>query len=266
MSYSPGDRPILARQQRAVRLLAAIIIGTAVVELGLWAGWSFAAAAAPPPPVNLGAAGLTLEVRLQRYTEASGTWTAQDPSAVTVTDRGDGDYDLEGLPTASGTDRYRVAIALAGDPDRALAELTYGALPGSQVLWVPRIDAPEPHRFFEGDSSGTLGLRIRSGLPEAVTDPGTTVTLTLVPGGGGEPLIDAAPASLVAHFQDATTGTFGATLAYALQTGDLPAGSASPRGLPHRAYFTLHFPGPVQRTLPTGGFEVTVAPAPGGLP
>lgn len=240
-------------------LAAACVLGLLAVH----------ALAAPPPPVNLGAPGLAVQVRLQHYTDASGTWTDQDPSAITVTDRGTGDYDLNALPTASGTDRYRVTVALAGDPDRALAHFTYGALPGSQVLWVPRIESPEPLTFWAGDDSGTLGLDVLSGLPEAVTDPGTTVTLTVWPELGGAAIIDGAAATIASTFEDATTGTYGATLAYALQPGDLPAAGAITRLTRYHALFELTFPGvpPTSRRLPNAGpLQVLVRPVPGGTP
>lgn len=235
-----------------------------VAGLALVAFLADGLAAAPPPPVNLGATGLAPAIYLHHYTEASGQWTEVDPSAVTVTDIGNGYYQLDDLPAASGTDRYRVGVYLTGDPARELAQTTYGALPGSQVLWVPRIDAPEPHRFFVGDSSGTIGLTVRSGLPEAVTDPGTTVTLDLVPETTGAALLTDAPAQVAAWVEDANTGTYGATLVHALQAGELTTAGR------YLAYFTLVFPAAGgQTTLPKPGappLRVTVATAPGGAP
>jgi hypothetical protein len=215
--------------------------------------------------VNLGAAGLSPEVRLWHYTDAGATWTAADASAVTVTDLGTGEYEVDSLPTASGSDRYRAVVYLPGDPELELAGLTSGALPGSQVLWVPRIDAPEPNRFYASDSSGTIRLGIASGLPVAITDPGTVVTFTLVSEVGGAPLLDHVAAVVASYALDATTTTYSATLAHALEPGEL-AGLAGR----YLGFFTVTFAGAGgSRTFPSPNAPallVTVATAPGGGP
>lgn len=242
-------------------VLLAVLLGLA----GLWGlGWHVGheLQAATPPPVNLGQAGLTVEIGLDAYDAQADTWTAADASAITVTDQGDGDYQLAGLPAASGRDRYRVTVALTSDPDRDLVQMIYGALPGGQVLWMPRVTIPsQPLVFVEGDSSGTLGLTISSGLPQAITDPGTTVTLDLVPVLGGAALLDGAAATIASTWEDATTGAYGAELVYTLGAGDLPAGSAGD----YRAYWTITWPTDpaTQRTLPPRGVPVEIEQAPG---
>lgn len=245
--------------------VAVFLVGWGIILVGAVALLSTAPLAAqpPPPPVNLGDTGLATVVRIWRFTEVSGTWSAADASGVTVSDLGTGEYQVGALPAATGTDRYRVEIALAAEPARALAGLTYGALPGSQVLYVPRLELPVlPLVFYAGDGSGTLGVRIRSGLPAAITDPGTTLTVSLYPPLGGAPVIAAAPAAITNTALDATTATWGATLAYAIQPGDLDVAAGD-----YTAVFTVTWPDASTRRLPAGSpLVVRILADPAGSP
>lgn len=222
-----------------------------------------ALSAAPPPPVNLGASGLSLGVRL--WLLSGSTWSAASASGVVVSELGAaGEYVVTGLPVASGAARYHLVLFESAAPSVALAELTYGAEPGAALAWAPRIDPTStPWVFAQGDTSGSITLRVADGLPSAVADPATTVTLSLFPlrRSAGSALLVDAPATVTAIAQQAGSGLYAATLSYALQAGDLDAAAGD-----YAVQFKVTFPGGGVRLLPPDASRVLRVVAPLGTP
>ena len=195
------------------------------------------------PPVNLGAPGLTLQVRLYRFTAATG-WQLADASAVTLTDLGSGDYLADGLPDAAGDERYRLLLAEAGELTRALAGYTYGAPPQQRIVWRQVLEPTPVTLRKRGDTHGALSLQVRSGLPASIADPATTVTFTLWSTATRAAVFTGRPAAASNVVLDATSGTHGATLAYDLSAGDLDTAGV------YLGEFTVTFPDGSVLTLP----------------
>lgn len=180
------------------------------------------AAAFTTPPVNLGAAGLTLELRLWQYDGS--TWAAASTAGLSVDDLTTGEYTVDGLPTATGDERYLLVVASAADEASALAEYTYGAVPGQRIVWRQEVELPpQPLTFKRNDTYGSVSVVIRRRLPAAACEPETTVVFTLINQATSVVAVDAATAELSDCELDATTSTYGATLTYDWQAGDLAA-------------------------------------------
>lgn len=216
-------------------------------------------AAVESDPVNLGAEGLSLSLRLQKWSESpecvdDGSWCDEAVDDLDVYDLGDGSYTVDGLPLATGTDRYLLTVALASDPDRALQSYSYGATPGTRTVWREEIDLPgSPLTFKVGDDAGSISLVVLRRLPAAVCEPETTATFTLAPAGGGAAVIDEAAAVLSDCEYDATTDSYGVTATYDLESGDLDTAGR------YLGEFTLTYDGGEVQTLPAGNtLTVTV--------
>jgi hypothetical protein len=232
------------RTRLAVALIVVLLAGAA----------ASAARAIESDPVPLGSEGLSLTVRLRQWTEDTGTWADVSAAAVDVVDEGDGEYSLADLPAATGADRYAVTLALSSDPDRGLYTYSYGALPGTRTVWREEIDLPgSPLTFKVGDTAGSISLVVLRRLPAEVCDGGTAATFTLAPAGGGAAVVDEAAAVITDCELDATTGTYGATLTYDLETGDLATAGR------YLGQFTVTYDGGEVQTLPAGNtLQVTV--------
>lgn len=173
------------------------------------------------PPLALGASGLTLHLDLLAQSAPGGSWTAQDTDDLTISDLANGEYVIGGLPTASGTTRYHLAVSLDGDPERHLATTTYGAAPGTRILWRQELQLPpQPVTFKRGDTYGSIALQVIRRLPAAACAPETTATFSAWSIGGGATAWSGRTATISDCALEATTGTYGATLTYDLQSGD----------------------------------------------
>jgi hypothetical protein len=217
-------RPFFRRRlDRAALRAMAITLALGLVDLGGGEGVGLGAAwAQVAPPVNLGAAGLTVQARLWLWDGTS--WEAASVDGLTITDLGTGEYTVAGLPTATGDERYTLQLATAAAPAAALAEYTYGAVPGQRIVWRQELELPpQPLTFKRHDTYGSVSVVIRRRLPAAACEPETTVAFTLINQATSAVAVDAATAELSNCELDATTSTYGATLTYDWQAGDLAA-------------------------------------------
>lgn len=171
------------------------------------------------PPRNLGQAGLALDLSLWRFDGS--TWAAADASGLDVVDLGDGWYRVEDLPNAAGAEAYQLGLALAGAPERVLAEYAWGAQPGQRIVWRQQVRLQDPRVFKRGDTHGAVSLEVLSGLPADVA--GAAATFTLYAPSTGTAVFSGRPASVESVVFDATSGSWGATLVYDLAAGDLAA-------------------------------------------
>lgn len=171
-------------------------------------------------PVNLGDAGLTLTVGLRHWQEdAPDTWAVASTVGVTVNDLGGGLYTVSGLPAATGTDRYALTLSASG---RGLVTYTYGAQPGQRVVWREELALPSvPYVFKAGDTAGSISLVVLRRLPAAACEPETTATFTAATQQTNVAIITDEAAVISDCELDATTGTYGLTLTYDWQDGDL---------------------------------------------
>lgn len=205
-------RRVAAPSARALFLAAAVLAGGA----GAWAS-------EVTPPVALGSSGLSLSLRLYKQaTPATAAWPSQSTAAVTTTDLGTGEYFFAGLPTATGTERYLFAVAIASDPERALATTLYGARPGTSILWRLEVELPSsPQVFKVGDTFGSISMRITRRLPAAACEPETAATFTLLSLATNTAVtgIEDVAATITNCTLDQTTGTYGATFTYDLAEG-----------------------------------------------
>lgn len=169
-------------------------------------------------PVNLGAPGLSLQLRLWHWDGAA--WAPASTSGVTVSDLGTGEYVVAGLPAALGTDRYELVLAAAGDPAQGLATYSYGARPAQRIVWRSQIEsASSPRLFKRHDTHGAVELKVLSGLPADVAT--AMVTFTLWNPATGTALFAGRPAQVADVVEDMASGSWGATLVYPLAAGDL---------------------------------------------
>lgn len=171
-------------------------------------------------PVDLGTAGLSVTVGLRHWQEsAPDSWPTASTVGVTVNDLGGGLYTVSGLPLASGTDRYAVTLTAGGI---SLSTYSYGAQPGTQLVWRQELDLPSPPlQFVAGDTYGSLQLVVTRRLPAAACDPGTTAVVTAADQSSNAPLFTAQTATISNCQLDQTTSSYGATFTYALTAGDL---------------------------------------------
>lgn len=174
-------------------------------------------------PVQLGATGLSLTVGLLSWDEdAPDDWTTASTAGVTVEDLGGGQYLVHGLPAATGTDRYAVTVYVTGDTARGLQSYVYGAQPGQRVVWREELALPNtPLVFKEDDTAGSVSLVVLRRLPAAACAGGTAVTFSAALAQTNAALFSNRAAVLSDCALDATTGTYGATLTYDIQSGDL---------------------------------------------
>lgn len=215
-----GDQTFRARVEQA--------IGTGRQRRGLL-GLALALLLASPAAAiesevfSLGQTGLSLTVRLRKWTEATGLWADVSGAPLTgidVVDEGNGEYSLADLPAATGTDRYAATVALTSDATRGLLTYTYGARPGVRLVWQEEIALPSsPLVFRRGDSFGALSLVVTRGLPEAACD--ATATMDAASQQTNAALFSDRAATVTNCELDATSGTYGATITADLTAGDL---------------------------------------------
>ncbi len=226
----------------AVLLAAAALMIAALISVSLVAA---PAAAADSPPVNLGAEGLTPGLRVLKASDVS-PWADVDPGSAVVVEIGAGDYYVAGLPDAVGRERYFVVMTSAGDPNRALATYVYGAKPGQRIVWRSDIVLPaRPRTFKQGDSFGAVELRVNSGLPVDISDGATVATFQLYDPSDDVVLFSGRAAVISDVTQDATSGSWGASLIYDLQAGDLDVAGTL------LGEFRICYPSGACHTLPT---------------
>jgi hypothetical protein len=222
----------------------ALFLATALV-----AGAGPALAAEVTTPVPLGASGLTLTLRLAKQAAPAAAWVpGQAVDDLVVTELGaTGSYAVSELPTAVGTERYHLELALAADPGRVLYDVTWGARPGVTILWLPEIELPaSPQVFKVGDTFGTISMRVPRRLPAAACEPEAVATFTLWSQSSGAAVddIDDAAATISNCTLDETTATYGATFSY-----DLADGTPATAGLYLGEWRICYEPG-VCHTLP----------------
>lgn len=183
------------------------------------------AAAIESEVFSLGQTGLSLTVRLRKWTEATGLWADVSGAPLTgidVVDEGNGEYSLADLPAATGTDRYAATVAVASDPTRGLLTYTYGAQPGVRLVWQEEIALPSsPLVFRRGDSFGSLSLVVTRGLPAAACEPETVATMDAALVQTNADLFENRAATITNCALDATSGTYGATITADLTAADL---------------------------------------------
>lgn len=180
------------------------------------------AAAIESEVFSLGQTGLSLTVRLRKWTEATALWSDVSAAAVDVIEEGNGEYSLADLPAATGTDRYAATVALTSDATRGLLTYTYGARPGVRLVWQEEIALPSaPLVFRRGDSFGSLSLVVTRGLPAAACDVGTTATMDAALLQTNAALFSDRAATITNCELDATSGTYGATITADIIAADL---------------------------------------------
>lgn len=168
-------------------------------------------------PFNLGAAGLSLQVRIWKQPAATpGVPVAQSVSGVVIGDIGSGDYILTGLPDAAGRDRYTAVVTTTEEPTRALNTYTYGARPGVAVVFKQEVSAVTGTTIVQGDTFGTVSVVVRTGLPSGIAS--ATATFYMTNASTGTALVSARPATISNVLLDATTSTYGCTLTYQLES------------------------------------------------
>jgi hypothetical protein len=213
-------------------------------------------------PTNLGAEGLTLDLRLYQWDGVE--WAPVDSSGVTPVELGDGDYLFTGLPLATGLERYRLIVATAGDPASGLREYVYGARPGERITWRGAIALPDQPRLFKvGDTAGSVSLTIESGLPSTIGDGATTATARLLAIPTSTVVFTGRAATISGVVFHQPTASWGATLSY-----DVAALDFAVAGL-HRAEFLVCYLGDPEEchTLPADNIlELHVRDQLGGPP
>ena len=208
----------------------------------------------PTPPVNLGATGLSLDLRLWHWTDTAGDWAQASTAGVTIVDEGTGEYTVDGLPVATGTERYHVVLFKTGSSTVAVRELTYGASPGRRILWRTELEAPAaPWVFKQNDSHGSISIAVLRGLPATIAS--ATATFTMYnPADGSTVIVDQA-ASVTNTGLDATSGTYFATLVYDWSAGDLATAGR------FRGEWEVTFPDTTKETFPKDDrLRITVRP------
>jgi len=225
-----------APRRRAGALLAALLLSLPLA----------ANATITSSPVDLGAEGLSVTVTLLRWQEsAPDDWTSASAAGVTTSDLGGGLYTVSGLPAATGTDRYAVQLSAGGV---GLQTYTYGAQPGTRIVWQQELDLPSaPTIFKQGDTFAALSLVVKRRLPAAACEPETTATVTAANAQTGAALFTDQAATITDCVLDATTGTYGATLGYDMQAGDLDTVGK------YAAEFKLCYSPSSCQTVPTDG-------------
>ena len=228
------------------RLFPALLVVALALVLGpLACGLATPASASEvTPPVNLGAAGLTLEMRLWHY--ASGAWSSASTSGITCTDLTTGEYSCAGLPTATGSERYTLLLADESAPEAALAEYAYGATPGTRIVWRQEIDIPSSTNVYkQHDTAGSVSIVIRRNLPAAIASGDTIATFALWSLTTGELVFGGHEAEISDDVLDQTTGTHGATLTYDWVNGGLETAGQ------YLGEFTVCYSGGTCQTLPS---------------
>lgn len=202
----------------ALRGLRPWLLGAALLL-----AWNAAAQAVTTDPVALGAEGLDLELSLLAWDGVEWADASGDLEESTIIDEGGGWYVVTGLPLATGTARYALAIATEADPLTALASYTYGAAPGARITWRQELELPpQPIVFKVGQTFGSIGLDVLRRLPAAVCEGPTVATFYAWSIDSGAAAFSGA-AEISDCALDSTTGTYGATLTYDLAAGDTSA-------------------------------------------
>jgi hypothetical protein len=191
--------------------------------------------------INIGAEGLDLAVRLRQVT-AAGEASVLPAGDVVISELGDGDYMLSGLPDAGGTDRVSVFVFIASEPARALYSYDYGAEPGTTVIFRQEVAAVTGSTLVEDDTFGTVQVVVRSGLPSNIGSG--TATFSASNSDTGAAIVSTRPAVISNVVQDVSTGSWGATLTYQVEA----AVTANPLTLD--AEFRVTLPGGATLTLP----------------
>ena len=207
-------------------------------------------------PLALGQPERTdLGLRVWRRT-ASAVMTAAVSGSGWFLDLGTGEFaiDLTLLPQRQLADIDLSAVVFSTfDSATPLIVVPYGSEVAAPVLVVPQIAFPAHRPFRVGDSLGFLLLQVLSGLPDGIPD--SIATFTLFSLELSEPVFTNRPAS-VSGITLGDSGTFGATLGYQLESGDL--------GVQGRyiGLFTISFPDGSQLSLPADdSMTITVRPA-----
>lgn len=182
------------------------------------------AAAEQTRPLALGSAGLTLDLTLWTQASPGAQWTEASTAGVTVSELGGGGYVVGNLPTATGTVRYALWVALASAPNDVLAEAHWGAQPGTRIVWRQELSLPpQPLVFKVDDTYGSIALQVLRRLPAAACEPTTTATFSAWSLTAGAALFTGRAATISDCALEANTSTYGATLTYDLQSGDTAA-------------------------------------------
>ena len=214
---------------------------------------AFPLAAEITPPVNLGASGMTLSLRLWKWTEAGG-WAAQSVVGLTAADLPTGEYTVYDLPTATDAARSALFVAESASPAVGLAAYHYGASPGQRIVWRHLVDLGEiPLIFKQHDTHGAINLDITSGLVEDIGDPSTTVAFALWNPTSGAVVFSGRAGTISNVALDASSGTYTATFSYDLQATDLDNAGV------FFGEFTVTFPDATKLTLPANNtLRITV--------
>lgn len=207
--------------------------------------FSLPVAAEITPPVNLGASGMTLSLRLWKWTDAAG-WTAESVAGLTIADLTTGEYTVDGLPSATDSDRYSLIVAETASPAVGLAAYHYGASPGQRIVWQTVTDPSDsPLTFKQDDTHGSITLVIQSGLVSDIGDPSTTLTFSMWGVSSGAAVFTTRASVISNVALDALTGTYSALFTYDLQTGDM----ATPGSF--LGEFKITYPDTTVLTLPS---------------
>jgi hypothetical protein len=205
----PGVRSLLRRQA----CLLALVLATALALAPP------AAATEQTPPVALGGSSLSLSLSLWKQAAPGSSWTSQSTGSVTTTELAGGKYVFGALPTATGTERYALYVALAAAPDAALYSTIWGAVPGTRIVWRQELEPPaQPLVFKRGDTFGAISLHVLRRLPAEACS--ATVTFAAWSVGTGAEAWSGRAATVSDCTLDSTTGTYGATFTYDLASGD----------------------------------------------
>lgn len=237
-------RPSFAALFTPLRRFAPVLVG---LLLALPLG-----ATSTSSPVDLGAAGLDVDVTLLRWQEsAPDAWPEVSATGVTVNDLGGGLYTVSGLPLATGLTRYAVRLSAGGV---GLFTYAYGAQPGVRLVWQQELALPAaPTVFKQGDTAGSIALHVLRRLPAAACEPEAELTITAANATTGVALFTDRAATISNCTLDATTGTYGALFTYDLQAGDTAAVAK------YAAEFRICYSPSSCQTLPSDGrlrFEV----------
>lgn len=242
--YDMQKRPSFAALFTPLRRMAPVLVG---LLLAVAAG-----ATSTSAPVDLGTAGLDVDVTLLRWQEgAPDAWPEVSAAGVTVNDLGGGLYTVSGLPLATGLDRYAVRLSAGGV---GLFTYSYGAQPGVRIVWQQELALPAAVTIFkQGDTVGSLSLAVLRRLPAAACEPETELTVTAANTQTGAALFTDRAAVISNCSLDATTGTYGALFTYDLQAGDTATVAK------YAAEFKICYSPTSCQTLPSDGrlrFEV----------
>lgn len=208
------------------------------------------------PPVPLCDAAQAPGLELLRSVGDGAPWAAVSTTGVTLESVGTGDWYATGLPDATGTERYLVVLTSPIDPTQRIATYAYGARPAQRIVFRTTMSRTDgPITLKQGDSHGQIALEILSGLPSDIASP-LTVEATMLRESDGTVTFSERPAVVSDVTEDARSGTWGATLSYALQAGDTATAGV------YRAEFTVCYAANECHTLPADdSLVVRIIPA-----